>query len=60
MAVEPEKHEDRLGEDGCEAEELRNRFDVCCSRFQYYHSLTQTIFEMTQLKMPCGTTDDPL
>ena len=27
-----------------------------CSKFQY-HSLTQTIFEMTQFKMPCGTYD---
>ena len=56
MTVEPEKHEDGLDKDGGEAGELRNQFDdVCCSRFQYYHSLTQTIFEMTQLKMPCGT-----
>ena len=56
IAVEPEKLEDRLDEDGSEAGELRNLFnDVCCSRFQYYKSLTQTIFEMTQLKMPCGT-----
>ena len=22
-----------------------------------YHSLTQTIFEMTQFRMPCGTFD---
>ena len=53
--VQPEKHEDRLDEDGGEAGELRNLFDdVCCSRFQYYHSLTQTIFEMTQLKCHVG------
>jgi len=58
MAVESEKHEDRLDEDCSEAGELKNLFDdVCCSRFQYYHSLTQTIFEMTQLKVPCGTYD---
>ena len=30
MAVEPEKHEDRLDEDGCEAGELRNLFDDVC------------------------------
>ena len=42
MTVEPEKHEDGLDKDGGEAGELRNQFDdVCCSRFQYYHSLTQ-------------------
>ena len=35
----------------------RSQFDdVSCSKFQY-HSLTQTIFEMTQFKMPCGTCD---
>ena len=58
MTVQAEKHEDRLDKDGGEAGELRNLFDdVCFSRFQYYHSLTQTIFEMTQFKMPCGTYD---
>ena len=43
MAVEPEKHEDRLDEDGCEAGELRNLFDdVCFQGFNicYHHSLT--------------------
>ena len=30
--------------------------DVSFSKFQY-HSLTQTIFEMTQFKMSCGTYD---
>ena len=35
----------------------RSQFiDVSCSKFQY-HSLTQTILEMTQFKMPCGTYD---
>ena len=62
MTVEPEKHEDGLDEDG-EAGEVGsisppgdNLDDVSCSKFQY-HSLTQTIFEMTQFKMPCGTYD---
>ena len=27
---------------------------ISCSKFQY-HSLTQTILEMTQFKMPCGS-----
>ena len=30
--------------------------DVSCSKFQY-HSLTQTIFELNQFKMPHGTCD---
>ena len=41
MAVEYKKHED---------------FCYSCSKFQY-HSLTYSIFEMTQFKMPCGTYD---
>ena len=31
--------------------------DVSCSKFQYLNILTQTIFEMSQFKMPCGTCD---
>ena len=47
MAFEPEKHEDGLDKDG----EVHSLDDVSYSEFQY-HSLTQIIFEMTQLKMP--------
>ena len=45
--LKPKKREDRLDKDGD---------DVECSKFQY-HGVTQTIVEVTQFKMPCGTYD---
>ena len=69
MEVEPEKHEDGLDKDDSEAwevslisqppelqEPIGDSLDDCsCSKFQYHTcSLTETIFEMTQFKMPCG------
>ena len=63
MVVEPENHEDGLDKDGSKAEfdELPSRIlrannDVSCSKFQN-QSLTQTIYKMTQFKMPCGMYD---
>jgi len=52
LAVEPEKHEDGLEKDGDEA---AGEVSLITSVVQNYHSLTQTITEMTQCKMPCGT-----
>ena len=72
MEVEPEKHEDGLDKDDREAWEVSSISqppelqeptgdsldDVICWKFQYHtRSLTQTIFEMTQFKMSCGTYD---
>ena len=69
MEVEPEKHEDKLDKDDSEAWEVSSISqppelqepigdsldDVSCSKFQYQTcSLTETTFEMTQFKMPCG------
>ena len=58
MAVEPEKDEDELEKDGSEAGEVSLVVSVVqsCSKSQY-HSLTQTVFEMIQFKMPCETYD---
>ena len=52
LAVEPEKHEDGLDKDGGEA---AGEVSLIMSLVQNYNSLTQTITEMTQFKMPCGT-----
>ena len=52
LAVEPEKHEDGLDKDGGEA---AGEVSLIMSVVQNYNSLTQTITEMTQFKMPCGT-----
>ena len=52
LAVEPEKHEDGLDKDGGEA---AGEVSLIMSVVQNYNSLTQTIAEMTQFKMPCGT-----
>ena len=49
LAVEPEKHEDGLDEDGGED---AGEVSLMMSVVQNYHSLTQTITEMTQFKMP--------
>ena len=69
MEVEPEKHEDGLDKDDSEAWEVSSISqppelqepigdsldDFSCSKFQYHTcGLTETIFEMTQFKMPCG------
>ena len=54
LVVEPEKHEDGLDKDGGEA---AGEVSLIMSVVQNYHSLTQTITEMTQFKMPCGTYD---
>ena len=48
LAVEPEKHEDGLDKDGGEV-------SLIMSVVQNYNSLTQTIAEMMQFKMPCET-----
>ena len=45
LAVETEKHEDGLDKDGGEV-------SLIMSVAQNYNSLTQTITEMTQFKMP--------
>ena len=45
LAVEPEKHEDGLDKYGGEV-------SLIMSVVQNYNSLTQTITEMTQFKMP--------
>ena len=54
LAVEPEKHEDGLDKDGSEG---AGEVSLIMSVVQNYYnnSLTQTITEMTQFKMPCGT-----
>ena len=72
MEVEPEKHEDGLDKDDSEAWEVSSISqppelqesigdsldDVICSKFQYRTChFTQTIFEMTQFKILCGTYD---
>ena len=49
--LKPKKHEDRLDKDG-EAGEV----SAMMLKFQY-HGVTQTIVEVTQFKMPCGTYD---
>ena len=49
LAVEPEKHEDGLDKDGGEA---AGEVSLIMSVVQNYNSLTQTITEMTQFKMP--------
>ena len=48
-AVEPEKHEDGLDKDGSEA---AGEVSLIMSVVQNYNGLTQTITEITQLKMP--------
>ena len=52
LAVETEKHEDGLDKDGGEA---AGEVSLIMSLVQNYNGLTQTITEMIQFKMPCGT-----
>ena len=52
LAVEPEKYEDGLDKDGGEA---AGEVSLVMSVVQNYNGLNQTITEMTQFKMPCGT-----
>ena len=52
LAVETEKHEDGLDKDGGEA---AGEVSLIMSLVQNYNGLTQTITEMIQFKVPCGT-----
>ena len=56
MGVQPQKHEDQPHKDGGEAGVF---FSISVVQIfnNFYHSLTQTVLEMTQFKMPCGTYD---
>ena len=56
MGVQPQKHEDQPDKDGGEAGVF---FSISVVQIfnNFYHSLTQTVLEMTQFKMPCGTYD---